>query len=149
MITIIIKTGDNLKQEQFAIQLIQQFDYIFKKEKLGLLLTTYQVISMGPDFGIIEMVRDSVTLDKLYRKMKESNLEPTLQNYFTKTFEGKELDKVLSNYCRSLAAYSVVTYLLQLKDRHNGNIMLHRSGKLLHIDFGFFLSNAPGKGVGL
>ena len=53
MITIIVKTGDNLKQEQFALQLIQQFDYIFKMEKLGLLLTTYEVVSMGPDFGII------------------------------------------------------------------------------------------------
>lgn len=27
---IIIKTHDDLKQEQFAMQLIQQFDYIFK-----------------------------------------------------------------------------------------------------------------------
>lgn len=27
---IIIKTNDDLKQEQFAMQLIHQFDYIFK-----------------------------------------------------------------------------------------------------------------------
>jgi len=27
--------------------------------------------------------------------------------------------------------------------------MLHRSGKIFHIDFGFFLSNMPGKGVEL
>lgn len=50
---IIIKTNDDLKQEQFAIQLIHQFDYIFKLEKLPLLLTTYEVLSMGPDRGII------------------------------------------------------------------------------------------------
>ncbi len=50
---------------------------------------------------------------------------------------------------KSLAAYSVVMYFLQAKDRHNGNILLHKSGKLLHIDFGFFLSNLPGKGVEL
>jgi phosphatidylinositol kinase/protein kinase (PI-3 family) len=27
--------------------------------------------------------------------------------------------------------------------------MLHRDGTIIHIDFGFFLSNAPGKGVEL
>lgn len=144
-----VKTSDNLKQEQFALQLIYQFDYIFKLENLPLILTPYEVLSMGPDCGIIEMVKDSITLDKLKKQLKSDFGRPFSLKEFFEVYYSENLAEAKDIFMRSLAAYSLVMYFLQAKDRHNGNILLHRTGKIFHIDFGFFLSNLPGKGVEL
>lgn len=70
-----------------------------------------------------------------------------MRQFFDSYFPDRHQAK--KNFIKSLAGYSLVTYFLQVKDRHNGNILLHRDGYIIHIDFGFFLSNMPGKGVEL
>jgi phosphatidylinositol kinase/protein kinase (PI-3 family) len=139
---MIVKCGADIKEEQFAIQLIYQFEQIFKAEKLKLMLRPFEILSLGTDFGLVEMIKDTVPFTSLKEQMNKEGIS-TLNDFFVREY-GKNVSKARKKFMRSLAAYSLVCYFLQIKDRHNGNILLHKDGYLIHIDFGFFLSNAPG-----
>eukprot|EP01120_Amphizonella_sp_Union-15-10_P015802 TRINITY_DN8196_c0_g1_i1.p1 TRINITY_DN8196_c0_g1~~TRINITY_DN8196_c0_g1_i1.p1 ORF type:complete len:775 (+),score=155.36 TRINITY_DN8196_c0_g1_i1:63-2327(+) len=136
--TFIVKHGDFVLQEQFALQLIAQFQFIFDEAKVPCKLMTYKIIALTSQSGLIQVVPDALSIDKLKQKDKQFS---TLRNFFRRHFkESKSFDRARKNFVRSLAAYSIVCYVLQIKDRHNGNIMLDNEGHLFHIDFGYLFS---------
>ena len=144
----IFKTHEDLRQEQFATQLINEFNQIFKLEGVNCWLNTYEIISTGNDSGLVEMVNDSLSLDQLKQKLNNISLHDFYLYYWGKGHSNSpEYKKAMKNYVSSLAGYSLICYFLQIKDRHNGNILIDNEGHLTHIDFGFLLSNAPGKGL--
>jgi phosphatidylinositol 4-kinase B len=50
-------------------------------------------------------------------------------------------------FVSSMAAYSVFCYVLHVKDRHNGNILLCQDGAIAHVDFGIMLNVRYAKDV--
>ena len=94
------------------------------------------------------MINDSLSLDQLKQKTNHMSLKNFYKNFFGNGNEDSLLyKKAMNNFVSSLAGYSLVCYFLQIKDRHNGNILIDKEGHIIHIDFGFLLSNAPGKGL--
>ena len=139
--SFIAKSDDDLRQESLAMQLIKMMQEIFIKSKSNIYLRTYEIIITSRTSGLIEFIPDSLSIDSL-KKKTGVDLNIFYHEFFLHHF--KEAQK---NFIESLAGYSLVTYILNLKDRHNGNIMIDIQGRIIHIDFGFILGISPG-GVG-
>ena len=147
LFNVIIKSGEDLRQEQFACQLINEFYQIFKFEKVHCWVYPYEIIATGKDVGIVEVIPNSTSIDEI-KKLSKKNI--SLKEFYDTYFNINDNNKyktAIKNFIYSLAGYSLVCYFLQIKDRHNANILIDNKGHLIHIDFGFMLSNAPGKGL--
>jgi phosphatidylinositol 4-kinase len=148
MLPCFIKSNDDLRQEQLASQLIREMANVLSSAKVPVWLYPYQIIAISDRAGIIEAVSDSISIDSLKRNYPGYT---SLSNFFVEHFGPPGSDchaGAKANFVESMAAYSVVCYLLQVKDRHNGNILLTKDGHIVHIDFGFFFLSSPGKGMG-
>jgi len=66
---VIVKSNDDVRQEQFAIQLISQFDQIFKKKKLDLWLKPYEILATGQRCGLIEVCEDTLSISSIKEKL--------------------------------------------------------------------------------
>ena len=138
----IFKVGDDCRQDVLALQLIALFQKIFSVVGLNLYTFPYKVVATAPGCGVIEVVPGTISRDILGRE-KINNL----YDYFIDRYGGersKAFERARGNFVSSMAAYSVVCYLLTLRDRHNGNIMIDDEGHIVHIDFGFILGISPG-----
>ncbi|KAK4961471.1 Phosphatidylinositol 4-kinase pik1alpha (PI4-kinase)(PtdIns-4-kinase) [Elasticomyces elasticus] len=156
LVSVIVKTGADLRQEAFACQLISVCSKIWVEHDVNVWVKHMRILVTGEASGLIETITDAVSLHSLKRSLTLASITAganprkrfaTLQDHYTKTFGASDspaFQSAIDCFVRSLAAYSVISYVLQLKDRHNGNILIDSHGHVVHIDFGFMLSNSPG-----
>ncbi len=138
----IFKVGDDVRQDMMALQIIDFCKRLFDKQHLDVFLFPYKVIATHPNEGIIEVVPNSQSRDQLGKKS-----DGNLYHWFLTKYgapDSPAFQSARDCFIRSMAAYSVVSYILQVKDRHNGNILVDNEGHLIHIDFGFLFDISPG-----
>lgn len=138
----IFKVGDDCRQDMLALQLIAAFRGIFAHVGLPLYVFPYRVTATAPGCGVIDVLPRSISRDMLGREAVNG-----LYPWFISRFGSEDapsFQTARANFVKSLAAYSIISYLLQFKDRHNGNIMFDDAGHILHIDFGFCFDIVPG-----
>lgn len=156
LVSVIVKTGADLRQEAFACQLIDVCHKIWVDAGTDVWVKRMRILVTGESSGLIETITSGVSLHSLKRSLTLASVESgqnprnriaTLRDHFLKAFgkpDSKDFRAGVDAFKKSLAAYSIISYVLQLKDRHNGNVLVDSEGHIIHIDFGFMLSNSPG-----
>jgi Phosphatidylinositol 3- and 4-kinase/Phosphoinositide 3-kinase family, accessory domain (PIK domain) len=174
-IVLMLKVGDDLRQDALILQLLRIMNDLWKKEGLDLQMMIYGCISTGDERGLLEVVLNSSTLGgilldatdankagsksgsisrKLTSAMKALNDYDVLKEWIWKNVckdieneeaRPEEMEKRTQNFIVSTAAYCVASYVLGLGDRHNDNLMITKQAKFFHIDFGHILGNFKSK----
>lgn len=143
IIRIILKKGDDLRQDLLTLQIFKTIQNLWFKNGLKLKMSIYCVISTGFYQGMLEIVENSETLANIHKEyggVKATFSDSNLYNWFEKNVKyGKK--EYVKNFKLSCAAYSIATFIMGIGDRHNDNIMVKKNGEIFHIDFGHFLGH--------
>ena len=137
---IMFKYGDDLRQDQLILQMINYMDSLLKNMHLDYEFTTYKTLATSKSDGFVEFVPNSKTIFDI-KKLYNNQIRAYYEEISGK--DEKILNKKLDSYINSCAGYCVVTYILGIGDRHLENLMIDNNGRLFHIDFGYILGKDP------
>jgi len=169
--SFIMKAGEDIRREALVMQVIAKLDDWFQTdipESHRPKMRPYTIMCAGGDAGILEVISDAKSVDEIKKKTDGFS---TLREYFERAYgspqyrgpqrqyspyqsmpqgnhatgdgTGITFEVAQDNFLRSLVGYSLVCYILQIKDRHNANILMDREGHIMHIDFGYVLGDTP------
>ena len=146
--SFIIKAGEDIRKEALVMQIMSKLWTWFQDEiptHSRPFLRPYTIMCVGGDAGIVECLPDVRSINDV---KKSTDGFVSLRNFFERAFGppvqtpyapdnhneqvgAVSFEKARDNFLRSLVGYSVVCYILQIKDRHNANILMDREGHIM------------------
>ena len=157
--SFIMKAGEDIRREALVMQIISKLNEWFQTdipETYRPNMRPYTIMCVGGDAGIVECLSDAKSIDEV---KKATDGFQSLRQYFERaygapnTYDSQQqqpgdsktisFEEAQDNFLRSLVGYSLICYILQIKDRHNANILMDREGNIIHIDYGFVLGDTP------
>ncbi|XP_015605201.1 phosphatidylinositol 4,5-bisphosphate 3-kinase catalytic subunit delta isoform [Cephus cinctus] len=146
-IYLMLKHGDDLRQDMLTLQMLRIMDKLWKREGLDLRMNPYGCISTENRVGMIEVVLNAETIANIQKEkgmfsataaFRRGSLLAWLKDH---NQADDALNKAIEEFTLSCAGYCVATYVLGIADRHSDNIMVKKTGQLFHVDFGHILGH--------
>lgn len=105
----------------------------------------YACLSTGENVGLIEVVKDALTVMDIQRTSRLSKFQfdsTRLHRWIKeKNEDERRYLQAVETFTHSCAGYCVATFILGIGDRNPDNIMVNEEGHIFHIDFGHFLGH--------
>lgn len=79
---VLVKGGDDVRQELLASQLTRQLKAIFDEAKLPLWLRPYEILVTGSHSGIMEFVPDTQSVDAIKRRFQADSVAKVFEAAF-------------------------------------------------------------------
>lgn len=89
---------------------------IWEEESVDLWVRPYKIVVLSNDSGLIEPILNTVSLHQI-----KKNSNKSLRDYFIHEYgsiETESFKRAQRNFMHSCAAYCLISYLLQVKDRY-------------------------------
>lgn len=134
----IMHKKESMRRDQLIINIIRLMEIVLNSECIDIDIITYDVLPLNNNSSLVEIIDNCETMYHIMHKLKSTAL-----NYILDENRNEKIGEIKTKFIKSIAAYSVITYLLGIGDRHLDNIMVKKDGRMFHIDFDYILGKDP------
>uniref|UniRef100_A0A3P9PM03 Phosphatidylinositol 4-kinase beta n=1 Tax=Poecilia reticulata TaxID=8081 RepID=A0A3P9PM03_POERE len=121
LLSVIVKCGDDLRQELLAFQVLQQLKSIWEQERVPLWIRPYKIVVLSADSGMIEPVVNAVSIHQVKKQSQLSLLDYFLQEHGAPTTEN--FLSAQRNFVRSCtSAFKLTAEFVEVMDGPDGDM---------------------------